>query len=276
MSGILYVVATPIGNLEDISYRAIRILGEVDLIAAEDTRHSRKLLVHYGLRTPLISYQEHNEAVRSQQLCERLRGGESIALISDAGTPCLADPGYRLVALCHQEGIRVAPVPGASALLAALAVAGLPTDQFHFAGFIPAKKGQRQTFLQNIGAQQQTLIAYEAPHRLRACLEDICHCLGGDRQLVIARELTKLHEELFRGSASAAWDHFAARPVRGEIVLLLAPLRAPVPPESLDEALLRLLAAGEMSLRQISKEVARQQGVPASEAYARAIQLREH
>lgn len=275
MSGTLYVVATPIGNLEDITYRAVRILREVTLIAAEDTRHSRKLLEHYAIRAQLLSYHEHNEEARTGELLARLRQGEKVALISDAGTPGIADPGYRLISACRQQGLKVVAIPGACALVAALSIAGLPTDAFHFAGFVPAKKGLRAAFLQHWGAQEQTLVAYETPHRLLACLDAICAELGEERQLAVARELTKVHEELFRGTAAAAREHFSQTRVRGEIVLLLSPAPPPVQLETLDQTIARLLTEAELSIKQLSKEVARSHGVPASQAYARALELRQ-
>lgn len=275
MSGTLYVVATPIGNLEDITYRAVRILSQVTLIAAEDTRHSRKLLEHYAIRAQLLSYHEHNEEARTAQLLERLREGEGVALISDAGTPCIADPGYRLVTACQLQGIKVLAIPGACALVAALSIAGLPTDRFYFAGFVPAKRGQRAAFLQRWGAQEETVVVYETPHRLLACLDAIRAELGEERQLVVARELTKLHEELFRGTAAAAAEHFAQTRVRGEIVLLLSPAPAAAQQETIDQAIARLLTEETLSLKQLSKQVARSHGIPASQAYARALELRE-
>jgi 16S rRNA (cytidine1402-2'-O)-methyltransferase len=275
VSGTLYVVATPIGNLEDITYRAVRILREATLIAAEDTRHSRKLLEHYAIRAQLLSYHEHNEKARTAELLARLRQGEKVALISDAGTPCIADPGYRLISACQQQRVKVVAIPGACALVAALSIAGLPTDGFHFSGFVPAKKGQRAAFLQRWGAQEQTLVAYETPHRLLACLDAICVELGEGRQLVVARELTKVHEELFRGSAIAAREHFSQTRVKGEIVLLLSPALPPVQEETLDQAITRLLSEEKISIKQLSKEVARSHGIPASQAYARALELRK-
>ncbi len=221
MSGTLYVIATPIGNLEDITYRAVRILQEVSLIAAEDTRHSRKLLNHYGINTALTSYHEHNEESRSPQLIAKLKGGESIALISDAGTPCIADPGYRLVSSCRQEGVLVAAVPGPSAVITALSISGLPTDAFRFVGFFPAKTHGRSQFLEQIKDEQQTIVCYEAPHRLVACLADVAEVCGADRPIAIGRELTKRHEELFSGTVKEALTYFAQSTVKGELVLLL-------------------------------------------------------
>lgn len=278
--GVLYVVATPIGNLEDMTYRAVRILSEVDLIAAEDTRHSRKLCAHFGISTPLTSCFAHNEAHKGEYLVQRLLGGESVALISDAGTPAISDPGALLVRRSIDAGITVVPVPGASAVVTALCAAGLPTDMFTFAGFVPAKKSRREVFLQRWGSQDHTLVAYEAPHRLTACLEDICRLLEGERELVVARELTKVHEELFRGSARAALEHFKVRSangerIKGEIVLLLGAQPPQQMEESVEETIVRFLQSTDASLRQISKQVAQLHPLSASEAYALALKLRQ-
>ena len=180
MSGTLYVVATPIGNLEDMTYRAVRILQEAALIAAEDTRHSRKLLDHYGIKTALISYHEHNEQARAEQLLERLQQGQSLALISDAGTPCIADPGYRLVSRCRTAGTPVVAVPGPSSLVAALSIGGLPTDAFRFVGFLPAKSHGRRLLLEQLRDEQQTVACYEGPHRLLATLQDVVEVCGAE------------------------------------------------------------------------------------------------
>ncbi|NOY12819.1 MAG: 16S rRNA (cytidine(1402)-2'-O)-methyltransferase [Deltaproteobacteria bacterium] len=275
MSGTLFVVATPIGNLEDMTYRAVRILQQVDLIAAEDTRHSRKLLDHYVIRTPLISYHEHNEQQRSVQLIEKLRAGESLALISDAGTPCISDPGYRLVSRCRQAGLPVVAVPGPSALIAALSISGLPTDAFRFVGFLPAKSHGRRQLLEQFKDEQQTLAFYEGPHRLLACLQDIVDVCGADRQLSVARELTKRHEELFSGTAAEAIEYYAAGRVRGELVLLLGPAPQRQPQGTVKEELARLHAETDLSWKQIVKRVAKEFGLPGSEVYKVSLELRE-
>lgn len=274
MSGTLYVVATPIGNLEDMTYRAVRILQEVDLIAAEDTRHSRKLIDHYAIKTKLISYHEHNEEQRSSQLLERLQAGESLALISDAGTPCIADPGYRLVSRCRQVGVPVAAVPGPSALVAALSISGLPTDAFRFVGFLPAKSHGRRQVLEQFNEEQQTVAFYEGPHRLLACLQDIVEVCGGDRQLSVARELTKRHEELFSGTAAEAVAFYAEGKVRGELVLLLAPAPPRKPQGTVMEELARLHAETDLSWKQIVKRVAKDFGLPGSDVYKESLELR--
>jgi 16S rRNA (cytidine1402-2'-O)-methyltransferase len=224
MGGTLYLVATPIGNLEDITLRALRVLREVDLIACEDTRHTRKLLDHYGIQKPMLSYHEHNESERAPELLERLLGGTSIALVSDAGTPLISDPGYRLVTRTIASGVRVEPVPGPSAVLAALAASGLPTDAFHFGGFLPPRSAQRRKVLARLRDAAATLVFYEAPHRLGEALEDIEAVLG-ERVVVLAREVTKLHEEFLRGTAA---ELRRSRPHwKGEITLLIGKAETP-------------------------------------------------
>ncbi len=275
MSGILYVVATPIGNLEDMTYRAVRILQEVALIAAEDTRHSRKLLDHYAIKTSLISYHEHNEEQRAAQLIGKLQAGESLALISDAGTPCIADPGYRLVSQCRLVGIQVAAVPGPSALIAALSISGLPTDAFRFVGFLPAKAHGRQQMMTQFKDEQQTVAFYEAPHRLQSALQDIVEICGGDRQLAVARELTKRHEELFSGTAAEAVEYYAGKRVKGELVLLLSPAPKRTPEGSVKEALARLHAETDLRWKEIVKQVAKEFGLPGSEVYKESLKLRD-
>jgi 16S rRNA (cytidine1402-2'-O)-methyltransferase len=216
---ILYLVATPIGNLEDISARALRLLHEVHLIAAEDTRHTAKLLQRYDIHTPCLSYHEHNKLVRLERVLEVLQEG-NVALVSDAGTPALNDPGYELVCACLAAGHEVSPIPGACAPIAALVVSGLPTDAFLYLGYLPRKAGERQRLLAEVSSLPYTLIFLEAPHRLLPALEDLQADLG-DRQIAVGRELTKLHEQIFRGSISAARQHFTEHPPRGEFTLVL-------------------------------------------------------
>ncbi len=216
----LYLVATPIGNLEDISTRALRILCEVRLIAAEDTRHTARLLQHYDIHTPSLSYHEHNKLVRLERVLEALQAGD-VALVSDAGTPALNDPGYELVRSVITAGHDVSPIPGACAPIAALVASGLPTDSFLYLGYLPRKAGERQRQLKQVSDLPYTLIFLEAPHRLLASLEDMQDNLG-DRQMAVGRELTKLHEEIFRGSLSEATQHFTQNPPRGEFTLVLA------------------------------------------------------
>jgi len=220
MPGTLYVVATPIGNLADITQRAIQILKDVELIACEDTRHTRKLLQHFGINTKTTSYHEHNENQRGDELLDLLKQGSDIAVVSDAGTPAISDPGFRLVRSAIENEITVVPVPGPSALITALVAAGLPTDEFFFAGFLPARASARQTRLRELASVPGTLIFYEAPHRLAATLKDAYETLG-EREAVVARELTKLHEEVRRGRLSDLVEHYSQVEPRGEIVLLI-------------------------------------------------------
>ena len=275
MTGTLYVVATPIGNLEDMTHRAVRVLGEVALIAAEDTRHSRKLLTHYGITTRLVSYHDHNEKGRSEQLLARLKSGEDIALISDAGTPCIADPGYELVQRCHLEGISVVTVPGASAVIAGLSIAGLPTDNFRFLGFLPTRAKARRDVLQQFSAETATQVMYEAPHRLLAALTDISEICGRECRVAIARELTKRHEELFAGTVQEALAGFSARDaVKGELVIMVAPAPRQAPEMTITEQLLHLRQTTDLNWKDIVKQVARDHGVAGSEVYRESLPLR--
>lgn len=218
--GTLYLVATPIGNLEDLTYRARRILAEVDLIACEDTRHTRHLLTHYGITTPTVSFHEHNEAARTSELLQRLQRGEDVALVSDAGTPAVSDPGYPLVREAAAAGISVVSVPGPSAVMAALTVSGLPPDRFVFLGFLPRRLGERRRALEAAAALPWTLVFFEAPHRITAVLEDIEAVLG-DRRVALARELTKKFEEVFRGTVAGALGHLRAHAPRGEFTIVV-------------------------------------------------------
>ena len=220
MPGTLYVVATPIGNLADITHRALQVLTKVDVIACEDTRHTRKLLQHYGIATKTVSYHEHNEKQRSEQLIDDLQKGSDVAVVSDAGTPAISDPGFRLVRAAIEHNITVVPVPGPSALITALVATGLPTDEFFFAGFLPSRTGARQSRLRELVSIPATLIFYEAPHRLAGTLND-AHSILGEREAVVARELTKLHEELRRGKLSELAEHYSREEVRGEVVLVI-------------------------------------------------------
>lgn len=229
MAGILYIVATPIGNLEDITLRALRILKEVDLIAAEDTRYTKTLLNHYGIHTPLTSYHEHNEKTKAHVLVARLEQGENVALVSDAGTPTISDPGYRLVGETIKAGITIVPIPGASALTAVLSVSGLPTDRFVFEGFLPAKKRERRERLQRLREETRTLVFYEAPHRLQESLRDLSEILG-DREAVLGREVTKVYEEFLRGRLSEVSAGIDRRELRGEITLVVRGSERESPP----------------------------------------------
>lgn len=220
--GRLFVCSTPIGNLEDITLRALNVLRQVDLVCAEDTRHTGRLLEHYGIQVPLLSYHEHNEETRTPEIIERLKSGQEVALVSDAGTPTLADPGFRLVRAAQEAGIPVVPVPGASALLAALAASGLPTDRFVFLGFLPRQERERRELLADWLRLPATLILYEAPHRLRATLADLEEVGADGREAVIARELTKKFESFYRGTVRELARFFQTEEPRGEFVLVLA------------------------------------------------------
>ena len=267
MSGTLYVVATPIGNLEDISSRAIRILGEVDLIACEDTRHTRKLLDRYGIARPLVSYHEHNEHARAVELLADLQAGKNIALVSDAGTPLIADPGYRLVEQAREQGIVVSPIPGPSALIAALSASGLATDSFLFHGFLPPKQGPRRKLLEELKTLKATLVFYEAPHRILDTLEDIAAALGG-RLVVLARELTKIHEEFLRGTARELQSALAERPaVKGEITIMVAWGESAASDDTpLDAAVEKLIEAGVPRMDAL-KKIARERGLSKRDVY---------
>lgn len=274
MSGTLYIIATPIGNLEDITYRAVRLLGEVDLVAAEDTRHSLKLLNHYNISKPLTSYFDHNQQFKGERILNALRQGKNVALISDAGTPCISDPGYNLVRDAVAQGIPVLPIPGPCAAIAALSASGLPSDSFTFAGFPPARQGKRRAFLAGISALPGTLLLYEAPHRLEDTLHDIREVLG-DRQVVVARELTKIYEEFIRGSAPEILAKIDQGRVRGEVVILIAPgVAVQAESEPLDVMLRRLLLEEGLSVKDAAKKAALLSGLPRSETYAEALRLK--
>jgi len=272
----LYVVATPLGNLEDITLRALRILKEVDLIAAEDTRHSRKLLTHYGIATPLTSYYDQIERAKAPQLIEELKKHKSIALISDAGTPCIADPGFRLVQAAVAAGIKVETIPGPSAVAAALSVSGLPTDRFAFEGFIPAKKGARRSFFTELAGEPRTLVMYEAARRLVDCLQDLQGVLG-DRRIVIARELTKMFEEVLRGSVSEILPKLSGREsVQGEVTLLIAGADKVAPalsPEELEGEIRRLRSEG-VSLKEAARQLAEHHGISRRDVYQLGLALK--
>jgi len=269
MSGTLYLVATPIGNLEDITYRAVRTLRDAGLIACEDTRQTRKLLDHYGIAQPLVSYHEHNEAARAEELLSRMQAGESVALVSDAGMPLVSDPGYRVVNAAIRAGIRVVPVPGPSALVAALAASGLPTDAFTFGGFLPAKSGQRVRVLEAAQEETATLIFYETPHRIVEALGDIERVLG-ERPVVVARELTKVHEEFLRGTAGEVRAALAGRPaVKGEITLLIGRAIAPRTETMSIEDAVDGYVRGGMGRMEAMKKVARERRISKRDVYRR-------
>jgi 16S rRNA (cytidine1402-2'-O)-methyltransferase len=222
--GTLYIVATAIGNLTDITKRALTTLSQVAVIAAEDTRHSRTLLQHFGIETPMLSLHQHNEAQRSEQLLQRLKAGEDVALISDAGTPLISDPGSKLVQLAHQAGVKVVPIPGACALVTALSASGMPCEQFIFLGFLPAKSQQRQTQLHSLAMQELTMVFYEAPHRILALMQDCIAAFGEQREAVMARELTKLYETIQRSTLGSLYAFMQEQPQqqRGEFVVIVA------------------------------------------------------
>ena len=271
----LYLVFTPIGNLEDITLRALRVLQEADLIAAEDTRHTGKLLVHYDIQRPLISLHEHNEAVRIPGLLARLNTGESVVLVSDAGAPAIADPGYQLIRAAIQAGHQPIPIPGPSALLAALVASGLPTDRFLFLGFPPRKAKARTEWLSGLRSEPGVLIFYESPRRLPSLLSDIVQTLGADRRVVIARELTKLHEQFWRGRAEEAVRAFA-EPPRGEIVVLVAGARKEAGDQGFSpevEEVLAGLLAGGMGVSRAARLLAEITGLPRRQLYQRALDL---
>jgi 16S rRNA (cytidine1402-2'-O)-methyltransferase len=276
VTGRLYIVATPIGNLGDFSARGIKTLKECVLIAAEDTRHTGQLLRHFGIATPLLSLHEHNETGRAAQLLEKLRGGASIALVSDAGTPAISDPGFELVRAAAAAGIEVLAVPGACAAIAALSIAGLPTDRFCFEGFLPAKSAARARQLAALAEEVRTLVFYESPHRLKDTIEDCVQAFGAARAAVIVRELTKVHETTYRGSLGALLDRARddERLLRGEMVLLIAGAPARETDGSdLDRVLAVLLR--QLSVKQAAQLAAQLTGVRDNEAYKRALKLKE-
>ena len=269
-AGMLLLVVTPIGNLEDITFRALRTLKEADLIACEDTRRTQQLLNHYSIKTPTISYHEHNELTRAPELVLQLEEGSHIALVSDAGMPVISDPGHRLVSLAIRHNIPVVPIPGASAIVAALSAAGLPVDKFRFLGFLPSKKGQRRKALEEMKGVSKTLVFYEAPHRLVDMLADLRDVLG-DPPVVVAREVTKVHEEFLRGTASEVLGRLKKKPVKGEVTVLTAPQLAtlPVAPSGspIREEVTQVMAAEGLDERAALKAVARKRGISRSEAY---------
>ncbi|MDE3178118.1 MAG: 16S rRNA (cytidine(1402)-2'-O)-methyltransferase [Acidobacteriota bacterium] len=269
--GQLFVVATPIGNLEDITLRAIRTLKEADLVACEDTRRTQGLLEHFSIRTNLLSYHEHNEMTRAPELVLLMEEGSRIALVSDAGMPTVSDPGHRLVKLAIRHNIPVIPVPGASALIASLAVSGLPLNQFRFEGFLPSKRVARQRALRALAESNETLAFYEAPHRVIEMVEDVLKMLG-DRPLVVAREVTKIHEEFLRGQASEILSTLKKRPsVKGEVTVLAGPpdgeVKIPKRPQPLAEEMKKLVSGGDLTEREAIKKIARARGMSKSEVY---------
>ncbi len=272
----LYLVATPIGNLEDITLRAVRVLKEVDLIACEDTRQTQKLLNHYGITTRTISYHEHNEMTRAAELVKEMQEGASVALVTDAGMPGISDPGYRLISLAIRHHVQVVPIPGASAFLAALVASGLPTDSFRFSGFLPAKRGERRAALEAIRTSPRTQVFYEAPHRIVEALSDVCDILGNARHVVIAREVTKLHEEFLRGRAGEILEALQARDVvKGEITLLIGKAEeeearvgtGALARPGVKQRVEQIMAEENVDEKAALKKVAKERGISKSEAY---------
>ena len=278
----LYLVGTPIGNLEDITLRALRVLRGADVIACEDTRQTQKLLNHYAIATRTTSYHEHNEITKAAELVKEMQEGASVALVSDAGMPGISDPGYRLVALAIRHHVPVVPVPGASAFLAALVASGLPTDSFRFSGFLPAKRGERRTALEAIKNSPRTQVFYEAPHRIVEAVADVVEVLGVGRHLVVAREVTKIHEEFLRGRAGEVLENLKARAaVKGEITLLIgkaeeeAELRSagqpgaavPTSNVSVRRRVEQIMVEEKVDQKAALKKVAKERGVSKSEAY---------
>ncbi|OWY67822.1 16S rRNA (cytidine(1402)-2'-O)-methyltransferase [cyanobacterium TDX16] len=273
--GTLYVVGTPIGNLEDISFRAVRILQSVDAIAAEDTRHTGKLLHHFQIKTPQLSYHEHNRNSRIPEIIAQLQTGKAIALVTDAGMPGISDPGYELVQACVEAEITVVPIPGASAVIAALSAAGLPTDRFVFEGFLPAKGKPRRDRLEFLHAESRTITLYEAPHRLRQTLQDLATVFGAERQIVLARELTKLYEEFWRGTIEAAIAHYQQKEPQGEYTLVVAGMEWVKPQLSeveIQAELQKLILAG-VSRSQASRQLAKATSLSRQEIYQLALAI---
>ena len=272
----LYLVATPIGNLEDITLRALRVLKEVDVIACEDTRQTQKLLNHYSIATRTTSYHEHNEMTRAAELAKEMQEGASVALVTDAGMPGISDPGYRLISLAIRHQVPVVPIPGASAFLAALVASGLPTDSFRFSGFLPAKRGERRAALEAIKASPRTQVFYEAPHRVVEALEDVVEVLGESRHVVIAREVTKRYEEFLRGRAGEVLETLKSRDgVKGEITLLIGKAEENETRGAADalvrpgvrQRVAQIMAEEKVDEKAALKKVAKERGVSKSEAY---------
>ena len=277
VTGCLYLVGTPIGNLEDMTSRGLRILKEVDQIACEDPRHTSKLLNHYQIEKPLVSYHEHNEMTRAAELVVALEQGARIALVSDAGMPLVSDPGHRLVAMCLRHHIPVVPIPGPSALLAALSASGLPNEEFLFVGFLPSRSGERRRALERLRIENRTIIFYEAPHRVEECIADAREILG-DRSACLAREVTKLHEEFRRGKLSELSASLEARPARGEITLLIGPedpaeARANLDStQSLSERVDELIRQAKLDRKDALKLAAKERGLTRRAAYGQLLE----
>lgn len=274
----LYLVGTPIGNLEDITLRALRILKDADVVACEDTRQTQKLLHHYAIKTKTVSYHEHNEMTRAAELVLDLERGARVALVTDAGMPGISDPGFRLISLAIRHHVSVVPVPGASAFLSALVASGLPTDSFRFSGFLPAKSGQRRQLLESIRESPRTQVFYEAPHRIIESIEDVVAALGPERHVVVAREVTKVHEEFLRGRSSEILDQLKSRDtVKGEITLLIGKAERAVESAesrvSMRQRVDQLISDEKLDEKAALKKAAKERGISKSEAY-RELQRR--
>lgn len=270
--GVLYLVSTPIGNLSDISERALKVLSEVDFIAAEDTRNTLRMLTHFGISRPLVSYFEHNKAERGEQIAARLESGEACALVTDAGTPAISDPGEDLVALCAERGIPVTAIPGACAGICALTLSGLPTVRFCFEGFLPMKKSERRERLERLAREDRTMVFHEAPHKLRATLDDLALAFGAERRISLCRELTKLNEEVMRVTLTEAVAYYKEHEPRGEYVLVVEGAGEAI---AADEAAVELSVEEQvglyiesgMSKMEAIKKVAKERGVPKNDIY---------
>ncbi|MEM7726725.1 MAG: 16S rRNA (cytidine(1402)-2'-O)-methyltransferase [Cyanobacteria bacterium P01_A01_bin.45] len=271
----LYIVGTPIGNLEDITFRAVEVLQMVDIIAAEDTRHTGKLLAHFQIKTPQVSYHEHNRSSRIPQLVLEIESGKSIALVSDAGMPGISDPGYELIKACVESNLKVVPIPGVTAAITALSASGLPTDKFVFEGFLPTKLQQRQEYLELLKAEKRTIILYESPHRLRDTLQDLAETLGEKRLCVVSRELTKLYEEFWRGSLGEATLHYKIKQPQGEYTLIIAGCPQTQPQLSTKQlkAELQALIEQGISRSQASRQLAKMTSLPRRHLYQLALDI---
>lgn len=273
--GVLYVVATPIGNLEDISMRAIRVMKEADIIAAEDTRHTRIMLNYFQISTPLISLHEHNEKEKSALIIEKINAGKDIVYVTDAGTPCISDPGFFLISKAHDENIKVIPVPGPSAVIAALSVSGFPADSFIFCGFLPARQNDRKKYLQTLKIEERTIVFYESPIRITACLNDLRDILG-NREIMLAREITKKFEEIKRGDISAIIDELTGRKIKGEITIIIKGEKIAatlLSDEEIKQKITEIKKNSNLSLRDTVATVARSTGVSKKRVYEIGIKL---
>ena len=274
-SGTLYIVGTPIGNLEDTTFRAIKTLQEVDLIAAEDTRHTSKLLQHFQILTPQLSYHQHNEQSRIPELIEKLNQGKAIALVTDAGMPAISDPGYELVKVCVEANISVVPIPGVTASITALCASGLPTNKFIFIGFLPTKIKLREEQLEKLSNSLETIVLYESPYKLLQTLEDLAKMLGGNRKIVLARELTKLHEEFWRGTVGQAIIHYQNNQPKGEFTLVIAGAEPELPvlsEDTIKQELQELFAQG-ISRSQASRQLSQKINLSRRKIYQIALKI---